>query len=276
MDNRCVSCGKTVEDKYCMHCGEKILTDKDRSISTLFSDATENILNLDIKLFRTIWVLISKPGYLTVEYWKGKRILYLKPLQLLILLNLLYFFASYVSHNLNFNYSIMVPSLNDLTSGRIFSPMALNIIQSKINSSHLDFNAYQNVFNIHLEEAAKSLVILLVPIVSVFLMLVQIHQKILYHIVAAAHLISFYILLSSCYLLSGSLINFYITPVSINLFKYFPLTILLLYLFFSFKTLYQKSNLFLLIFTVSFIFIAVPIITNIYDLILFFVVFLIV
>jgi Protein of unknown function (DUF3667) len=276
MANACPNCGKLIEDLYCTHCGEKILTEKDRALGVLLSEATENLFNFDSKLFRTLGYLIIKPGFLTLEYWKGRRIRYLKPFQLLILLNLFYFFSAYTAHNLNFNFSVMVPSLEEITHNRIFSTLAFNIVENKVNSSQINFDDYNNKFNSHLEDTAKSLVILLVPIVALFFWLIHIRQHFLYHIIAASHLVSFYIFLASCYLLIGSIINFYITPVSVKVITYLPISLLLIYLFISLKTVYERSIIFTAVYALLFVFVGIAAITNLYDMILFFVVYVIV
>jgi hypothetical protein len=41
-------------------------------------------LHLDGKIFRTLWLLIARAGFLTSEYWQGRRTSYIRPLRLYI------------------------------------------------------------------------------------------------------------------------------------------------------------------------------------------------
>jgi hypothetical protein len=46
---------------------------------------------LESKLFRTLWVLLRRPGLLTAEYMAGRRQRYLRPLRLYLALSLVFF-----------------------------------------------------------------------------------------------------------------------------------------------------------------------------------------
>ena len=56
-------------------------------------EAFETFLHLDSKIFRTLKALIIKPGSLTQLYWSGKRVPYVPPVRLYIMISILFFFT---------------------------------------------------------------------------------------------------------------------------------------------------------------------------------------
>ena len=87
----CSNCGKELkEDNYCPECGQQNTT-KNVEISMLLRDFVDDFFTLDSRLFKTIVPLLFKPGFLTVEYNSGKRIKYLPPLRMYLVLSILFF-----------------------------------------------------------------------------------------------------------------------------------------------------------------------------------------
>ena len=277
----CVNCGRLVEASYCSHCGEKVLSDTDYSLRHLMKEGLELLVDFDFKFFRTAVLLISKPGFLTTEYWSGRRIRYTNPFQLLLLINIFYFFCSFVGGQLGYNIRVMFPTLRDLTDDRIFSHWASHVVQAKLLAQQVPVKEYYDSFNSHLEQLAKSLVILLVPILAVFLNIFYWHSKkyFIEHIISAAHLVSFYVLFWSLLMLfagslakmsallssSGHSIQFFSLP----LLRYSPPVIIGLYIFFALRQMYKQSILLTIISSFLLIFVVIQAVTNIYDFILF-------
>ncbi len=74
---------------YCPHCSQKYTTGK-IPVKSLVYEFFSDQLNLDSKLFKTIWALFI-PGKLTVEYFKGKHKLYASPLRSFLVTAILLF-----------------------------------------------------------------------------------------------------------------------------------------------------------------------------------------
>jgi len=48
---------------------------------------------LESKVLRSVWLVMSRPGHLSSEHFQGRRVRYVKPNQLFILMNLVYYFS---------------------------------------------------------------------------------------------------------------------------------------------------------------------------------------
>ena len=88
-DGMCRTCEAPLDGLFCHACGEKAFHEHDLSTAHLFHDVTHELTHLDSKIFRTLWVLVAKPGLLTKEYWAGRLGRWIRPLRLYIFLSAL-------------------------------------------------------------------------------------------------------------------------------------------------------------------------------------------
>ena len=58
-----------------------------RPLSSMLHDVADTIFNIDSRIFRTLFPLYFRPGYLSNEYFAGRRVRYVTPFRL-------YFFLS--------------------------------------------------------------------------------------------------------------------------------------------------------------------------------------
>ncbi|HSJ25086.1 MAG TPA: DUF3667 domain-containing protein [Longimicrobiales bacterium] len=87
----CVTCGTVLAGSYCHACGEKQRDASDLTLRAFAGYALEAVTNADARLYRTVRTLVTRPGLLTREYVAGRRKPYMEPLQLFLLVNVLYF-----------------------------------------------------------------------------------------------------------------------------------------------------------------------------------------
>jgi hypothetical protein len=93
-ESSCPSCLETLVGEFCHHCGEKGRGSRDLSLRHFAGEAAQEFTSVEhSKLFRTLRALLFKPGFLTSEWVAGRRRLYLKPLNLLLVVLALNFFA---------------------------------------------------------------------------------------------------------------------------------------------------------------------------------------
>lgn len=77
----CLNCGAELKGMYCHACGQEV-TDKTPTVSGFIVEYINNAYNWDSRFFRTLWILIRRPGYLTNEFLAGKFISQEHPLKL--------------------------------------------------------------------------------------------------------------------------------------------------------------------------------------------------
>ena len=87
----CQNCGATTGSNFCPDCGQDC-RDHTVSLKLLFHDFIDDVFTFDSRFFRSFVPLLVKPGNLTIEYTRGRRIRYIPPLRLYIFASLLFFF----------------------------------------------------------------------------------------------------------------------------------------------------------------------------------------
>ena len=92
----CPNCGAPVHGPYCYACGqsEKGMI---RHLSEVMSDMADIVFNVDSRVFRSLWDLYVRPGFLTTEYLAGRRARYVTPFRLFFFLSIIAFFAIQIS-----------------------------------------------------------------------------------------------------------------------------------------------------------------------------------
>jgi len=86
----CRNCGEFTDTPFCANCGQKNRIYK-LSLRDILSEAIEELLDVDSRLFRTLRALYLKPGLLTAEYLAGKRIKYISPVRLYLVASVIFF-----------------------------------------------------------------------------------------------------------------------------------------------------------------------------------------
>ena len=91
-NDTCLNCQKSIEksDIYCRSCGQQ---NRDLKVSfwELASEFLSSNFNFDTKLGRTLTDLLFKPGEITRQFNLGKRVRYVKPIQLYLFVSFVYF-----------------------------------------------------------------------------------------------------------------------------------------------------------------------------------------
>ena len=77
---------------FCAQCGQHAV-DYRRSFGRVFLDALDSFLNWDSKFFATVGLLLVRPWRLTIDFLAGKRVRYVNPLRLYLLVSIIFFFG---------------------------------------------------------------------------------------------------------------------------------------------------------------------------------------
>src|SRR5262249_30553261 len=89
-ESSCRNCGASLVGPYCSRCGQRDV-DYHQSFGTVFRDFLDSFLAFDGKVIQTLWLLLSRPGELTVRFLHGQQIRFLNPIRLYVSVSLLFF-----------------------------------------------------------------------------------------------------------------------------------------------------------------------------------------
>jgi hypothetical protein len=93
----CLNCDSPLLGEYCANCGQHSKHHV-HSTAALFSELIEDLFHTDHRVWRTLKPLVLKPGKLTAEYLRGKRVTYTPPFRLYIVLSLIFFLSTSLNH----------------------------------------------------------------------------------------------------------------------------------------------------------------------------------
>jgi hypothetical protein len=88
----CENCGAPMAGPFCAQCGQHAV-DYRRSFRHIIVDVLDSFLSWDSKFFATIGWLIARPWHLTNQFLAGRRVRYVHPLRLYLLVSILFFFV---------------------------------------------------------------------------------------------------------------------------------------------------------------------------------------
>ncbi len=86
----CPNCQTTFQGYYCPNCGQSD-TEFDRPFGFVMYDFMGNFFSFDSRFFKTFWYLMSRPGFLTMEFLLGRRERYAPPFRTFIFLSFILF-----------------------------------------------------------------------------------------------------------------------------------------------------------------------------------------
>jgi hypothetical protein len=205
----CADCGAPRYGPFCSQCGEHAL---DRHSLTLSHFLKHNVLHelshVDGKIFRTFRYLVFRPGFLSAEYFAGRRRRYINPVRLLLTCLLV---LALLGRTGSMTMSLGKLKLNLLppgppSAGTIDETIAkldvfgilTSLMEKESRSKDLKTPAAVEKFNHELKTYATALSFCNVLLLSGLLAIVYRKRRSLYveHLVFSLHLASFVLLFS--------------------------------------------------------------------------------
>lgn len=96
LTHACANCHATLTGEYCAACGQRHEPHL-HTVAHFAGEAFESISHADSRLWRTLWYLLARPGFLTRQFFDGRRARYLPPFRLYLVISVLFFVV--VTHN---------------------------------------------------------------------------------------------------------------------------------------------------------------------------------
>ena len=197
--NTCKNCGYIVHKTFCSKCGQKdseLLKLKD-----FLKEISKDFTELDFRILVTLKKLFTSPGFLTREYWAGKKVKYTQPFKLFLFSSVLYY--------------LLMPtqwSLYDSEMGRetIINENEKEVIsvtfrdyEFKIENPLL-VSSFKNFQTVGSKYEKEINVVIYPPLLALGFMLVHLNNKNLYfshHLITSLHISAFFNLLASILLI---------------------------------------------------------------------------
>ncbi len=103
-ESHCRNCGAPLLGQYCSACGQR---GRSRLITLweLLRDVVGDLFELDSRLWRSIIPLLLKPGKLTKDYLAGRRVHFVPPFRMYLILSILFFVVISFDDETPFNIS---------------------------------------------------------------------------------------------------------------------------------------------------------------------------
>lgn len=92
----CGNCGAELLGPHCFRCGQPT-RGLVRHFGSIIGDFFDSVFNLDSRTLQTLGPLFFKPGFLSREYFAGRRVRYVTPVRMFVFLTLIAFFVSNLS-----------------------------------------------------------------------------------------------------------------------------------------------------------------------------------
>ena len=89
----CTNCGTALAGSYCSSCGQKTAP-LAPTLGYFVHELTHELLHVDGKIFRSLRLLLTRPGFLTREIFAGRRASYVSPIRLYLIASILSFAMS--------------------------------------------------------------------------------------------------------------------------------------------------------------------------------------
>ncbi len=86
----CQDCGAPISGNYCSNCGQETRIEVP-SVRQFAHELMDQYIAVEGKLGRTLRVLLSQPGQLTLDYVQGRRQRYVRPLKLYVSVSVVFF-----------------------------------------------------------------------------------------------------------------------------------------------------------------------------------------
>lgn len=221
---RCLDCDHPLDGNYCANCGQRDI-DRKVPLGELVEDLVDEFTGLQARLGRTLRALVTRPGFLTNEYVAGRRVRYLAPSRLYLILALGFFF--------------LVTSFDPLDEETSAETIATPAFAAHVRESGLSREVFMKKF-LARENGSLPTILLIVMIPSLALLLkllyVGSHINYVQHLVLAFHFFSIVLLALTPGLVTAGLPD----PIP-SMVYYLGFLALGVWLFIALRTVYRQS-----------------------------------
>jgi hypothetical protein len=188
--NTCQNCGNTYEGKFCNQCGEKLFSPTQNTFIYVMGEIFHFFTHFDSKYFKTLKTILLSPATYTLDYCKGIRVNYYKPVPFLILTIVIYLINPFKFDGLN-------SRLDNQLQVTGFSELKSEIMQNVMQKKAVDLKEYHILYAEKSLIVSKVLIILFIPVWWIYISLVSLilgkRKTVFENFVGSIEMKSFYI-----------------------------------------------------------------------------------
>ncbi len=122
IDVDCLNCGTNFSGHYCPNCGQAV-KEYDKPFGFIFYNFLGDFFAFDTRFFKTLFGLIARPGFLTKEYFAGRRVRYTPPFRIFVFVSFVLFLLLQIVTNRGLS-TVLDSDLNDAKLGLDSSSVA--------------------------------------------------------------------------------------------------------------------------------------------------------
>ncbi|WP_417666281.1 DUF3667 domain-containing protein [Pseudidiomarina sp.] len=198
-NQNCLNCNAPLEGEFCHHCGQhhRVYI---RSIFAVLGDLMGEIGHWDSRFYRTLRGLFLKPGFLTLEFMRGRHASYVPPLRLYFFISLFAFivFSSFIEIGFTPETMKAADPNNQIQieEMQVDFPF-LDVEQQNALKERIKYlTANPDIFAQRLTQLAPQMMLLMLPFWALFLKLLYIYRSHYYleHLTLALHTHAFILL----------------------------------------------------------------------------------
>lgn len=180
----CPDCGSHAVATFCAHCGERQPSHADYTARHIAGEVLSEFVSVDGRLWRSIVALLSKPGFLTAEYFAGRRNRYMRPFGLFVMLNVAFFFVQPYTGLLNYRLEMYTAS-----------PARAAKAETVRREKGLAPIEFRRAFRDELANQKKSLLLFGIPVFALALQLLYARTERTYveHLVFSVHAYAYFV-----------------------------------------------------------------------------------
>lgn len=237
-DSVCLNCGTPLADKFCSSCGQKRIEAKDRTLLYFFRQFFESAFFLENSFIRNLWRLLISPGLQANDFVEGRRRRWMSPFSIFFLINLIYFIVNPLT---DFN----LPLDNHIRyHATTYSRIAIRMVERRMEKRNVTFEEYAKKFDQETIDYSKALMVLNVPILSLFLVIIFVRQKRFFtdHFIYALYFFSFVLLWACIWVLTLNTLRWAGLPHIQILLPIGLVAMIIFYLIQSLKTFYREKR----------------------------------
>ena len=176
----CPSCGTLRASRYCPECGERTVEKDDLGLLAFLRDAFHFQTHMDNRVVATVGMLLRHPGAMTEAWIQGRRRDFAKPIQLFVVVNLIFFLLAP-------SLGILLFTVSSWTPGKGLPGLSAEQLLKK--QAELGYTPEQMVhaLNHALDPHKKWFFLILIPLTTLLLWCLHPKRRIVEHLVFAIH-----------------------------------------------------------------------------------------